>query len=110
MFSKQLFTILIMLILVPSSQAMKAETGKLQADTTQYFCTFGASTRTVNIHYGDSIDGLPCEVTYKQQNHPLRTLLRAERNVMTCESKAKNMAVRLGDRGWNCSESNSTES
>ena len=93
------------IFLVPNSQALKSDNMNVATDAAGYFCTLDGSIRNVSIIYGDSPQGLPCKVTYQQQDRSAITLLEAKRNTNICETKAKNMALRLNDRGWRCEAS-----
>ena len=91
--------------LVPNSQAVISNNQDADMNNAGYYCSSGQTTQTINIHYGNSTQGLPCKVTLQAKSGDVTQLLEAKRNVSICETKAKLMATRLIDRGWRCQRS-----
>ncbi|MGH1487655.1 MAG: hypothetical protein ACRBCI_15680 [Cellvibrionaceae bacterium] len=91
--------------LVPNSQAVKSNNLDADMNAAGYYCSIGQTARAININYGESEQGLPCQVTLQEKVGQITQLLEAKRNVAICETKAKIMATRLIDRGWHCQSS-----
>ena len=95
---------LVAAFLVPNSQALISNPVIITVDTPGYHCRLNTNLRMINIHYGNNAQGLPCQVTHRENTHAIRQLLEAKRNINICESKATDMAARLRDRGWRCEQ------
>ncbi|MEO0442671.1 MAG: hypothetical protein AAFZ92_02880 [Pseudomonadota bacterium] len=95
---------LVAAFLVPNSQALVNNPLAVSMNTPGYHCQVKRDLHMINIHYGASHQGLPCKVTYQRGGMGVTQLLEARRNVGICEHKAKRMAVRLIDRGGECTK------
>jgi hypothetical protein len=75
------------------------------ADETSYYCQAGVQAQAIHIQLGKGSKGLPCQVILQKEKQMIQ-LLKANRNVDTCNVKARTMALRLKDRGWRCEKQN----
>lgn len=104
LYPKHLF-FLLATFLVPATQAIVSNQHSVDMDGFGYYCSNHSEVRMINIVYGSSPQGLPCQVTFQQNSGSVTQLLSVQRNVDICEYKADSMAARMIDRGWSCQAS-----
>lgn len=73
----------------------------------EFQCYSGALARRIAVHY-ETAATLPCEVHYykeaKEEPGEPQVLWRARNTAGYCESKARELADRLNDSGWDCAQ------
>jgi|GEM_PF-5032811 len=91
------------MLIGPNSEALLSNTAFYDMNHHGYHCLkFQQKGQIFIIHEPHEVYNQVCSVSYKKNQERERILWQHQRNSETCEVRAKQMALRLKDRGWQC--------
>ena len=87
-----------------NSEALFSNSSYSETGNNGYHCQSGYQQKKISIHQQtDDIYTFTCRVSWQHNNGKEAVLWNSQRNIDSCEKNASAIAMRLKDRGWQCS-------